>query len=86
MEIETKFQFQSYLENITSRNLRKSISKISFLCAHNLRINTGRYVNLDRHLRVCQVCDTNVVEYEFHFVVQAFVICSIKTNLYQTVL
>ena len=44
--------------------------------------NTGRSVNLDRKLRVCQVCDTSDVEDEFHLLF----ICTIKTNLYQTIL
>jgi hypothetical protein len=30
----------------------------------------GRFYNLDRHERVCSMCNLNVVEDEYHFILQ----------------
>ena len=40
------------------------------ISAHNLDIETGRFYNLDRHERVCSMCNLNVVEDEYHFILQ----------------
>ena len=45
---------------------------ISFLIfirgsAHKLRIEDGRYRNIERNNRLCQYCQMNVIEDEFHF-------------------
>ena len=57
--------FESYLDLIVSRDLRVVFTKLR-ICSHNLRIHTGRYEKLDRHLRICQICSTNEIEDEFH--------------------
>ena len=36
------------------------------LCNHKLRIETGRYENIDRHGRYCDMCDQDVIGDEFH--------------------
>jgi hypothetical protein len=35
-----------------------------------LNIETRRFYNLDRHERVCSMCNLNVVEDEYHFILQ----------------
>ena len=49
--------------------LRKTLS--SFRCsAHDLMIEKGRHLSIDRHLRFCPLCVKNnisVVEDEYHF-------------------
>ena len=40
------------------------------ISAHNLNIETGRFYNLDRHERMCSMCNLNVVEDEYHFILQ----------------
>ena len=40
------------------------------ISAHNLNIETGRFYNLDRHERVCSMCNLKVVEDEYHFILQ----------------
>ena len=37
------------------------------LSAHNLEIERGRYLNIERERRLCQVCNANVIENENHF-------------------
>ena len=36
--------------------------------SHSLRIHTGRYNRLERNLGLCQLCDSNEIEDEFHFI------------------
>ena len=33
----------------------------------NLMIEKGRHLNIDRNLRLCQFCNSNVKEDEYHF-------------------
>ena len=50
--------------------MRKAICKLR-LTAHNLLIETGRYVkpkNMPRSERICKNCNLNIIENEFHFV------------------
>jgi hypothetical protein len=35
------------------------------ISAHNLNIETGRFYNLNRHERVCSMCNLKVVEDEY---------------------
>ena len=45
--------------------------------AHTLLIEKGRYHNIERGKRICQMCDMNDVEYEYHFVLK----CPLYINL-----
>jgi hypothetical protein len=38
--------------------------------SHRLRLETGRYVGLERDNRICEKCHMNVVENEIHFVIE----------------
>ena len=33
----------------------------------NFMIEKGRHLNIDRSLRLCQFCNSNVIENEYHF-------------------
>ena len=66
-ELKSCFEFEKYLENVTSRKLRIAFAKMR-TCSHSLNIHTGRYTRLDRSLRLCQLCDIAEVEDEFHFI------------------
>ena len=35
--------------------------------AHELEIERGRYQNIPRRNRICKLCNTNVIENEYHF-------------------
>ena len=78
-ELKTSFEFESYLDNIVSRNLRIAITKLR-ICSHSLRIHTGRYDRLERNVRLCQVCNSNEIEDEFHFMFK----CTPYVQLRQT--
>ena len=75
--IKTTFSFEPYLETIVSRNLRTANTQIR-ICAHNLRIQTGRYDRLERNLRLCQICDSNEIENEYHFLLKCSKFAQIK--------
>ena len=60
---------QFYLDRPDNYIHKPYISKMR-ISAHNLNIETGRFYNLDRHERVCSMCNLNVVEDEYHFILQ----------------
>ena len=40
------------------------------LHAHSLNIEIGRYYNIDRHARICSMCNNNDIEGEYHFILE----------------
>ena len=40
------------------------------LHVHSLNIETGRYYNIDRHARICNMCSNNDIEDEYHFILE----------------
>jgi hypothetical protein len=59
IEKNTKTQF--YLDRPLNYIYKPYICKMR-ISAHNLNIETGRFYNLDRHERVCSMCNLNVVD------------------------
>ena len=66
--MKTDFVYERHL------NVIKCAEKIRLIVqmrtsTHRLRIETGRYGRnrVDRHERLCQVCSSNDIEDEFHF-------------------
>jgi hypothetical protein len=60
---------QFYLERPVNYILISHIF-VKWYISHNLNIETGRFYNLDRHERMCSMCSLNVVEDEYHFILQ----------------
>ena len=55
------FDLEKYLSCIKIDNHRIALTR--FRCsAHKLLIEEGRFRNIDRNLRVCQVCNSNIIE------------------------
>ena len=48
------------------RKYRNSVVKLR-ISAHQLLIETGRHRNIPRDERICELCDKNELENEFHF-------------------
>ena len=63
---KTEHKFEKYLLNLQFK-LRKSVINYR-LCNYKLPIETGRWLNIDRNLRKCTLCNTNAVGDEFHYV------------------
>jgi hypothetical protein len=43
---------------------------ISYFTAHSLNIETGRYYNIDRHARICNMRNNNDIEDEHHSILE----------------
>ena len=75
------FAFEKYLTCINVDSHRIALSR--FRCsAHKLLIEEGRYRNIERGLRICQFCNLNVVENEYHFLM----VCPSYRNLRNSIL
>jgi hypothetical protein len=64
--IKNEYCRESYLACITDPYIRKEVTCLR-ISSHGLRIETGRYKNIDRENRICLICDTGVIEDELHF-------------------
>ena len=63
---KTKHKFENYLLNLPFK-LRKIFINYSRY-NNKLPTETGRWLNIDRNLRKCTLCNTNTVVDEFHYV------------------
>ena len=63
---KTEHKFENYLLNLPFK-LRKSFINYR-LCNNKLPTENGRWLNIDRNLRKCTLCNTNAVGDEFHYV------------------
>ena len=71
-----EFECENYLDFITDKRYRVSLSKFR-LSSHDLEIERGRYINLDRNDRFCRFCNGNNIENEYHFLL----ICPLYRDL-----
>ena len=80
-EIKSHFGYESYLDNIVTKKYRSILTKIR-LTAHNLKIETGRYARnpIERRERLCVFCDENLVEDEYHFVIECNAYAAIRAK------
>lgn len=65
-QFKTTFSYETYLDKITNDMHRKQFTCLR-LCSHNLEVELGRYSRLDRENRLCKMCNQNVTETEYHF-------------------
>ena len=63
---KTQFRFEKYLSCVYTEKHRVALSRLR-CSAHKLMIEEGRYRNIDRNLRICQFCNMNSVEAQYHF-------------------
>ena len=61
------FQYEEYLNIIKSDHLRQLLTSFR-LGSHKLEIEIGRINNVGRDNRICKMCNMNVIESEFHFI------------------
>ena len=64
--IKTDFSFEPYLYMLSNPRFRMALTKFR-VSAHSLAIETGRHTGTERNMRKCVLCNMNVVESEFHF-------------------
>ena len=58
------YKIADYLTTIRQRKYKIALTKLR-VSAHDLNIETGRYTDLPRNKRLCNVC--NLLEDEYHF-------------------
>ena len=63
------FHIQYYLTKSLSMQCIKFLSKYR-LCSHKLNIESGRFIQRVRNERICNLCDQNDIEDEFHFILK----------------
>ena len=80
-ELKSTFEIEPYLHFIKSFKLRSNLTKMR-ISAHNLRINTGRYVRpiLERINRKCVFCNDNDIEDEFHFILKCSAFAELRNK------
>ena len=78
-EVKTEFGYESYLSYINVKKCRAALCRLRCSC-HGLMIEIGRYENIAKENRICQLCNRKgrqVIEDEYHFIVE----CETFTNL-----
>ena len=74
------FERESYL-NVRHFKIRQVICKLR-ISAHPLRIECGRYKNIQRSDRICLYCSQGKVEDEQHFISECSLYENIRNQLY----
>ena len=74
-EVEIEF----YQKQICTNKFRHALTKFR-LSVHKLAIETGRHNGIDRHLRKCQNCSLNKIEYEYHFLLECPKYCILRNR------
>ena len=68
-KLKTHFGCEKYINEIRNFSYRRSITRFR-ISAHRLKIETGRYIKLDRSERLCTKCSTGAIEDEQHFLME----------------
>ena len=61
-----EFEMEKYLDFIKEKKFKFALTQFR-LSSHNLAIERGRFENIARTERVCALCNSNLVENEYHF-------------------
>ena len=78
-DVKTELGYESYLSDINVKKFRAAFCHLRCSC-HGLMIEIGRYENIAKENRICQLCNRKgrqVIEDEYHFIVE----CETFTNL-----
>ena len=60
------FSFEKYFDFIKEPKFRIALTRFR-ISSHDLAVERGRYVNIARENRVCNNCNSMLIENEFHF-------------------
>ena len=80
------FGMEAYIESIRNRKFRQAMARFR-TSAHKLRIESGRYEKpkLESHLRTCEVCKSDIVEDEMHFLTGCQMYYELRNRLYHEI-
>ncbi|MES9883266.1 MAG: reverse transcriptase family protein [Sedimenticola sp.] len=77
--IKSGFSMEKYFTIVENDNFRIALTR--FRCsAHSLEIEEGRFRHIARENRLCRLCNMNVIENEYHFLL----VCPFYTVLRRT--
>ena len=78
-DFKVEFKYEEYLDYISNSKHRIELTRFR-LSAHNLEIETGRFNNINRDNRICTVCNSNMIETEYHFLLCCTYYSDIRTK------
>ena len=65
-KFKLSFSYEKYLDVLNIRKFRYIYASFRS-SSHDLEIEKGRYMNIERCQRLCTLCNLNIVEDEYHF-------------------
>ena len=74
------FHFEKYLKSIKTDSHRIALARLR-CSAHKLAIEEVRLRNIERSLRLCQFCNSGVIEDEFHFLLACPAYSELRTSI-----
>ena len=77
-----EFKLENYLLHESLEN-RKNLTRLR-ISSHKLAVETGRYINIALNERLCQLCECNAVEDEYHFVMNCPFYENLRSELKQS--
>ena len=82
--IKTEFATESYVYNLYPRSQRSLMAQFR-IGVLPLRVETGRYTRLALEDRTCQLCNSQNIEDEIHFLCECSCYDTLRESLYGTV-
>ena len=82
---KNEFTVENYIKYHMHKRKRSLLSQLR-LGILPLAIETGRYCNVPLNDRLCKVCNDNVIENEFHFVMKCTLYQDLRTVLFNSAL
>jgi len=73
------FELENYLSVIKNVEYRQNLLRFR-ISSHKLQIETGRYPYKPEHERTCKVCKTDVIENEYHFLLDCTAYDALKCD------
>jgi hypothetical protein len=64
--VNQSLHMEAYLSCVHNTKHRTCITRFR-ISSHDLAIERGRYVHIDRNSRFCKSCNVNVIENEYNF-------------------
>ena len=80
-QFKNKYETELYVNRLQNRRKRSLFAQFR-LGVLPLRIETGRFRNLPCEQRICQTCDMNKVEDEFHFIMECTIYQDLRNVLF----
>ena len=84
MQIKIEYAPSHYLDLTTRTSERRVLTKLR-ISNHKLMIELGRYNQISRDNRLCQICGSNQIEDEIHFLFHCSKYSILRDNFYNKI-